>query len=141
MAERVRARPEIMKQRKQIVEHPFGTMKRTMNQSYFLLRGLAKVRAEMSLTVLAYNLKRVITILGVRKLLEVVLSGVSNCVRRFIQLHIGVLDAPRRCAIRIVWGIFTQSGAVLGRNSSSRIKRHTLALPYVHFFCSRRDNR
>ena len=53
MAERVRARPDIMKQRKQIVEHPFGTIKRTMNQGYFLLRGLAKVRTEMSLTVLA----------------------------------------------------------------------------------------
>lgn len=102
MAERVRARPDMMKQRKQIVEHPFGTIKRTMNQSYFLLRGLDKVRAEMSLTVLAYNLKRVITILGVRKLLEVVLSGVGNCVRLFMQLQIGVLVAPRRYAIRKV---------------------------------------
>jgi hypothetical protein len=115
MAERVRARPEIMKQRKQIVEHPFGTIKRTMNQSYFLLRGLAKVRAEISLTVLAYNLKRVITILGVTRLLELVLSGVSTCVRLFIQLHIGVLAASWRCASRIVCGIFTQSGAGLGR--------------------------
>src|SRR5262245_47150446 len=91
MAERVRARPEIMKQRKQIVEHPFGTMKRTMNQSYFLLRGLDKVRAEMSLTVLVYNMKRVVMLLGVRRLLEVVVSGVSNCVRLFMELHIGVL--------------------------------------------------
>ena len=43
-----------------------------MNQGYFLMRGLTKVRAEMSLTILAYNLKRVINILGVRKMVEVV---------------------------------------------------------------------
>jgi hypothetical protein len=85
-----------------------------MNQGYFLLRGLDKVRAEMSLTVLAYNMKRVITILGIRKLLEVALSGMSNCVPLFIQLHSGVLAAGWRCAIRILCGIFTQSGAVLG---------------------------
>ncbi len=71
MAERVRNHPEIMKQRKQIVEHPFGTMKRSMNHGYFLMRGLPKVRAEMSLTVLAYNLKRVLNILGVERLLAV----------------------------------------------------------------------
>ncbi len=63
MAERVRSQREIMKQRKEIVEHPFGTMKRALNHGYFLLRGLRKVRTEMSLTVLTYNLKRVLTIL------------------------------------------------------------------------------
>jgi len=69
MAERVKGRPDIMQQRKAIVEHPFGTMKRAMQQGYFLLRGLPKVAAEMSLTVLAYNIKRVITILGVEKMI------------------------------------------------------------------------
>jgi transposase len=128
MAERVRARPDIMKQRKQIVEHPFGTMKRTMNQGYFLLRGLDKVRVEMSLTVLAYNLKRVVTILGVRRLLEVVVSRVSNCVRLFMQLQIEVLIAGRRCAIRNVWRIFTQSGAVLGGSLMSCVSLRS-------FFC------
>ncbi|HEV2124087.1 MAG TPA: transposase, partial [Chloroflexota bacterium] len=53
MAERVRDHPEVMRQRKELVEHPFGTIKRGMNQGYFLLRGLKKVPAEMSLTVLA----------------------------------------------------------------------------------------
>ena len=51
-----------MEQRKALAEHPFGTIKRGMDAGYFLLRGLEKVRAEMSLTVLAYNLKRVINI-------------------------------------------------------------------------------
>jgi transposase len=72
MAERVRAKPEVMKQRKAIVEHPYGTMKRGMNQAYFLLRGLKKVAGEMSLTVLAYNMKRVLNIVGVEGLMEAV---------------------------------------------------------------------
>ena len=69
MAERVRAHPEIMKVRKELIEHVFGTMKRSMDQGYFLLRTRKKVAAEMSLTVLAYNLKRVIKILGVKGLI------------------------------------------------------------------------
>jgi hypothetical protein len=70
MARRVRARPELMRRRQQLSEPPFGTIKRAMNQGYFLMRGLNKVGAEMSLTVLSYNLKRAINILGVRKLIE-----------------------------------------------------------------------
>jgi len=72
MAQRVEAQPEIMKQRKEIVEHPFGTIKRAMNQGYFLLRRRVKVGGEMSLTVLAYNIKRVITILGVQRMIAAV---------------------------------------------------------------------
>jgi len=68
MARRIRAEPHKLEQRKCIVEHPLGTIKQTMNQGYFLMRGLSKVRSEMSLTVLAYNLKRVINILGVHKM-------------------------------------------------------------------------
>ena len=72
MAERVKAHPEIVAQRKALSEHPFGTIKRAMGQGYFLMKGLLKVRAEMSLTVLAYNLKRVLNILGVPKLIAAV---------------------------------------------------------------------
>jgi hypothetical protein len=70
MARRNRLHPEKLKRRKEIVEHPFGTMKRSMNQGYFLTRGLEMVRTEMSLTVLAYNLKRVINILGVKRMVQ-----------------------------------------------------------------------
>jgi len=70
MQERVEANPELMKKRKQIVEHPFGTMKHWNDQGYFLMRGLEKVRAEMSLSSLGYNIKRVINILGVPKMIE-----------------------------------------------------------------------
>jgi hypothetical protein len=72
MSERVRANPQKMKKRKELAEHPFGTMKRGMNSGYYLMRGIKKVAAEMSLTVLGYNIKRVINILGVRKMLEAV---------------------------------------------------------------------
>ena len=50
MARRVRARPEIMRRRQQLSEPPFGTIKRAMGHGYFLMRGLNKVGAEMSLT-------------------------------------------------------------------------------------------
>lgn len=69
MEQRVLARPEIMTQRKELVEHPFGTMKRGWDQGYFLMRGLARVRAEFSLTVLAYNLRRVLNLVAMTRLL------------------------------------------------------------------------
>lgn len=72
MSERVRGSPEKMKKRKELVEHPFGTMKRAMNSGNFLMRGIKKVAAEMSLTVQSYNIKRAINILGVRKMIEAV---------------------------------------------------------------------
>src|SRR5512132_1281686 len=55
MEARLAARPEILKQRREIAEHPFGSIKQWMNEGTFLLRGLEKVRAEFSLTALAYN--------------------------------------------------------------------------------------
>ena len=70
MARRVAENPEKLELRKCLAEHPFGTIKRAMNQGYFLLRGLTKVGTEVSLTILTYNLKRVINILGVRKMVE-----------------------------------------------------------------------
>jgi hypothetical protein len=65
MAERLKARPGILDRRRETVEHPFGSIKQWMNQGAFLTKGLEKVRAEFSLTVLAYNLRRAINILGV----------------------------------------------------------------------------
>ena len=66
--QRVRANPVIMKLRKQIVEHPFGTIKFWNDQRHFLMKGLEKVKGEFSLSTLAYNIKRAISILGVRGL-------------------------------------------------------------------------
>jgi transposase len=68
-AARAEAHPEIVARRKEIVEHVFGTM-RLWGHDCFLLRGLAKVRAEFSLSALAYNLRRALNILGVGRLLQ-----------------------------------------------------------------------
>jgi Transposase DDE domain len=64
MAERLRARPEILDRRREVVEHPFGSIKQWMYHGAFLMRGLANVRAEFCLTALAYNLRRALNILG-----------------------------------------------------------------------------
>ena len=69
MAARLAARPGILNTRREIVEHPLGTIKQWMNQGAFLMRGLDKVRGEFSLTALAYNLRRALNILGVEALM------------------------------------------------------------------------
>jgi transposase len=71
MEQRVRSRPEVMKRRKELVEHPFGTMQRWWDHGYFLMRGLEKVRTEFSLTVLAYNLRRVLNLVEMPRLMAV----------------------------------------------------------------------
>lgn len=75
MAARMEAAPGLMLQRKSTVEHPFGTMKWWWDGGYFLLKGLTKVRGEFSLMTLAYNLRRVINLLGVECLLEALRTG------------------------------------------------------------------
>ena len=65
MAARLVARPEVLDQRRTCVEHPFGTIKQWMNQGAFLMRRLGCVRGEFSLTALAYNVRRAITLVGV----------------------------------------------------------------------------
>jgi len=62
--------PEMMRVRKRTVEHPFGTLKQWMGATHFLTQKLAGVSAEMSLNVLAYNLKRVMQILGISSLMK-----------------------------------------------------------------------
>jgi hypothetical protein len=62
--------PDAMKIRRQTVEHPFGTLKAWMGATHFLTRTL--IRTEMSLQVLAYNMKRMIQIFGVGPLLAAI---------------------------------------------------------------------
>ena len=62
--------PEMMRVRKRTVEHPFGTLKQWMGATHFLTRKLAGVSAEMSLNVLAYNLKRVMNNIGANRLMK-----------------------------------------------------------------------
>src|SRR5713226_6608969 len=72
MQARLDRMPEAMGVRRQTVEHPFGTLKAWMGATHFLTRTLDKVRTEMSLLVLAYNIKRMITILGVGPLMAAI---------------------------------------------------------------------
>ena len=61
--------PEKMRQRRETVEHPFGTIKSWMGSTHFQMKTLKRVGTEMALHVLAYNLKRVMNILGIRPLI------------------------------------------------------------------------
>jgi len=69
LEQRVKANFVLIKLRKQLVEHPFGSMKFWNDQRHFLMRGLEKVRAEFSLSTLAYDIKRALKIVGVRGLM------------------------------------------------------------------------
>ena len=70
MQRRMNHAPDMMRVRKRTVEHPFGTLKQWMGSTHFLTRKLVGVSAEMSLNVLAYNMKRVMKIIGTEGLLK-----------------------------------------------------------------------
>ncbi|MCP4331278.1 MAG: transposase [Gammaproteobacteria bacterium] len=72
------AMPESMLIRKQTVEHPFGTIKSWMGSTHFLTRGFKNVRTEMNLHVLAYNLKRMMSIHGQDKLIAAMMAWGSS---------------------------------------------------------------
>lgn len=72
MEARLRAEPWVMEERKATVEHVFGSIKRPFNQGYLLLRGLGRVVGEVGLTMLVYNLRRVVGMVGVRGLVAYV---------------------------------------------------------------------
>jgi transposase len=70
--DRLEALPEAMTIRRRTVEHPFGTLKAWMGHTHFLTKGIASVSTEMSLCVLAYNLKRMISMVGVAPLIAAI---------------------------------------------------------------------
>lgn len=70
LSARLARQPEILKRRKSIVEHPFGTIKVGMGHERLLLKGIKKVGTEIKLTVLSYNFKRVMSILGSSAMIE-----------------------------------------------------------------------
>jgi transposase len=67
--QRLDANPQAMRQRRETVEHPFATLKMRMGANHFLMKRLPKVATEMALHVVAYNLTRVMNIIGVQRLL------------------------------------------------------------------------
>lgn len=70
--ERLDRDPQAMRRRRETVEHPFGTIKARMGATHFLCKRLPKVACEMALHVLAYNLTRLLNIMGVRPLLAAI---------------------------------------------------------------------
>jgi transposase len=64
--------PHAMRQRRETVEHPFGTLKMRMGATHFLMKRLSKVATEMALHVLAYNLTRVMNIMGIQPLMAAI---------------------------------------------------------------------
>lgn len=68
--ERTKKNKGLVKKRKSLVEHPFGTIKRSLGFTYFLTRGMESVQAENSMHFLIYNIKRVINIIGTDKLVK-----------------------------------------------------------------------
>jgi len=72
MRDRMSSEPALMKLRRSAVEHPFGTIKAWMGATHFRMRRLKNVRTEMAFHVLAYNIKRMINLMGVRGLLAAI---------------------------------------------------------------------
>jgi hypothetical protein len=64
--------PQAMRVRRETVEHPFGTLKMRMGATHFLMKKLPKVATEMALHVFAYNLTRVMNIIGIKPLLAAI---------------------------------------------------------------------
>ena len=93
MQARLAKRPDVLSRRREMVEHPFGSIKQWMNQGAFLMRGLEKVRAEFSLTALAYNLRRVFNLVGFTELMAAVTAwrhmaaGSRQAARAIAQRH------------------------------------------------------
>ena len=75
MQDRLERQPEAMRLRRQTVEHPFGTLKAWMGSTHFLTKRLPGVSTEMSLNVLAYNLKRVMQIMGILPLIHTMIMA------------------------------------------------------------------
>ncbi|MDB2369143.1 transposase [Octadecabacter sp.] len=72
MAERPAANPDVLDQRRESVEHPFGSIKQRMGQRNFLTRRIENVRGEFSLTALAYNIRHALTLVGLAGLVQAI---------------------------------------------------------------------
>ena len=90
-----------MTKRRSTVEHPFGTIKCWMGATHFLCMTLPKVATEMALNVLAYNMKRVMNIMGVDKLLEAMRAVMAKA--RSIFARVRLLLDDLRTSPAAIW--------------------------------------
>src|SRR5262245_43252637 len=72
LQKRLDKNPQAMRQRRETAEHPFATLKMRMGATHFLMKRLPKVATEMALHVLAYNLTRVMNIMGIQPLMAAI---------------------------------------------------------------------
>jgi transposase len=86
MRERMQRHPEKASQRKELAEHPFATIKHWMNHGYFLMRGKKNVAAEVNMSVLVYNMKRVLNILSLPALIAALQALSGKAASFFIRL-------------------------------------------------------
>jgi hypothetical protein len=94
--QRLDANPQAMRQRRETVEHPFGSMKARMGATHFLTKTLLKVAAETALSVLAYNLTRVINILGTKPLIAAIAArDTPGVLAARTDIHKAVFARPR----------------------------------------------
>jgi hypothetical protein len=101
MQETMKRNPEKLSKRKELVEHPFAIIKRWMNHDYFLLRGMEKVATEVSMTVLVYNMKRVLNILSVSELIAAVRELSGKTLSYFGSSLLAIDLFYQRCSIRL----------------------------------------
>jgi hypothetical protein len=115
--------PEMMRIRRQTVEHPFGTLKAWMGATHFLTRTLPRVSTEMSLHVLAYNLKRVMNLLGIAALIRAIKA-------RRILLR-SICSRFRPITLRSICSRFRPITTVLSVRVGQRIRqlRFLISLP------------
>ena len=81
-------KPKAYQQRKEIIEHPFGTIKRSWGCYYTLVRTKKKVSGEFALIFLCYNLRRVINILGIKGLKKALNNSISTFLTQSIALYV-----------------------------------------------------
>lgn len=98
--QRLKSNPELYRKRQEIVEHPFGTIKRQWGYDHTLLRGIEKVTADFALIFTCYNLRRSLSVFGVRELINRLKANFSDFSRLFRALslpgasHCRVIFAP-----------------------------------------------
>jgi len=104
--------PDAMRIRRSSVEHPYGTIKSWMGWTHFLTKGLERVQTEMGLHVLAYNFKRLMSLLGFTGVMEAIrayarFASLKHLLSAFILLATPKVQTRRRSANNAFWGFQT----------------------------------
>jgi transposase len=95
MQVRLEQHPDAMRIRRSSVEHPYGTIKSWMGSTHFLTKGLEHVKTEMSLHVLAYNLKRLMTLLGIARVMDAIRAYALFMTLSRLLWAFSLLTAPK----------------------------------------------